>query len=146
VADLERFLALLEALRQSLVTLDRYQQTVDRERLLRDVDAQNMVLFALYRAVQGAIDLGQHLIAELSLPVPAAYREVFRSLADAGLLTSELGAKLQGWAGFRNIIAHDYGVLDMQLVAQALHADLVDLHEFAKAMATHAVTDPFRSE
>jgi hypothetical protein len=68
VADLERFLALLEALRQSLATLDRYQQTVDRDRLLRDVDAQNMVLFALYRAVQGAIDLGQHLIAELGCP------------------------------------------------------------------------------
>jgi uncharacterized protein YutE (UPF0331/DUF86 family) len=146
VADLERYLALLEALRQSLATLNRYQQTVDRERLLRDVDAQNMVLFALYRAVQGAIDLGQHLIAELSLPVPAAYREVFRSLTDAGLLTSELGAKLQGWADFRNIIAHDYGVLDMQLVAKALHADLVDLHEFAQVMATHAVNDPFRSK
>jgi hypothetical protein len=43
--------------------------------------------------------------------------------------------------GFRNIIAHDYGVLDMQLVAKALHVDLVDLHELAKAMAIHALDD-----
>jgi uncharacterized protein YutE (UPF0331/DUF86 family) len=141
VADLERFLALLESLRLSLATLDRYQRTVDRDRLVQDVDAQNMVLFALYRAVQGAIDLGQHLIAERGLPVPGAYREVFRSLSAAGLLTLDLGARLQGWAGFRNIIAHDYGVLDMQLVAKALHVDLVDLHEFAKAMAIHALDD-----
>jgi uncharacterized protein YutE (UPF0331/DUF86 family) len=135
VADPERFLALLESLRQSLLTLDRYRTTVARDRLVSDVDVQNMVLFALYRAVQGAIDLGQHLIAERGLRVPAAYREVFRTLADGGMLTPELGTRLQGWAGFRNIIAHDYGVLDMHLVAGALHDDLGDLHEFAKAMA-----------
>jgi uncharacterized protein YutE (UPF0331/DUF86 family) len=96
-----------------------------------------MVLFALYRAVQGAIDLGQHLIAEKGLPVPSAYREVFRALADAGILTPDLGIRLQDWAGFRNSIAHDYGVLDMHLVANALH----DLHEFAKTMATAAVDE-----
>jgi len=43
--------------------------------------------------------------------------------------------KLQGWAGFRNVIAHDYGVLDMTLVAHALHDDLDDLYAFAQAMA-----------
>jgi uncharacterized protein YutE (UPF0331/DUF86 family) len=100
-----------------------------------------MVLFALYRAVQGAIDLGQHLIAERGLRVPAAYREVFRTLADDGILTPELGARLQGWAGFRNIIAHDYGVLDLQLVAKALHDDLGDLHDFAKVMAVAALDE-----
>ena len=142
MADLERFLALLESLRQSLATLERYRLTVERDRLIHEVDAQNMVLFALYRAVQGAIDLGQHLIAERGLAVPAAYREVFRSLSDGGLVTADLGARLQGWAGFRNIIAHDYGVLDMQRVATALHDELGDLHEFAKAMATYAVSEP----
>jgi uncharacterized protein YutE (UPF0331/DUF86 family) len=141
VADLERFLALLESLRQALTTLDRYRSTVTRDRLIHEVDAQNMVLFALYRAVQGAIDLGQHLIAEKGLPVPSAYREVFRALADAGILSPGLGIRLQGWAGFRNIIAHDYGVLDMQLVAKALHDDLGDLHEFARAMAIAAVDE-----
>jgi uncharacterized protein YutE (UPF0331/DUF86 family) len=142
VADLERFLALLESLRQSLGTLERYRLSVERDRLVHDIDAQNMVLFALYRAVQGAIDLGQHLIAERGLPVPAAYREVFRALSDGGLLNADLGARLQGWAGLRNIIAHDYGVLDIQLVATALHDELVDLHDFAKAMAAYAVNDP----
>jgi uncharacterized protein YutE (UPF0331/DUF86 family) len=88
--------------------------------------------------VQGAIDLGQHLITERRLPVPSAYREVFRALTDAGILSPDLGIRLQGWVGFRNIIAHDYGVLDMHLVAKALHDDLDDLHGFVKAMATAA--------
>ena len=79
MTDRERFLALLEALRQALETLTRYQATIPRERLLAELDTQNMVLFALYRAIQAAVDVGQHLIAERGLPVPSSYREVFTS-------------------------------------------------------------------
>lgn len=135
MADLERFLSLLEQLRQALATLERYRATIDRDRLLSDVDTQNMLLFALYRAVQLALDLGQHVIAERGLPVPSAYREVFRVLSDAGLISAELSPELQGWAGFRNIIAHDYGVLDLTLVARALANDVGALQDFARAMA-----------
>jgi uncharacterized protein YutE (UPF0331/DUF86 family) len=141
MADLERFLALLESLRQALVTLERYRTTVERERLIADVDTQNMVLFAMYRAVQLSIDLGQHVIAERGLPVPSAYRELFRVLADAGIVSADLGKRLQGWAGFRNVIAHDYGRIDMVLVARALHDDLGDLNEYARAVAALAPSE-----
>lgn len=135
MSDLERFLSLLESLRQALLVLARYRDTVPRERLLTDVDTQNMVLFAIYRAAQGCIDLAQHVIAERGLPIPTAYREVFRALGDAGVLDATLTARMEGWGGFRNVIAHQYGTIDLARLARGLYDELVDLQEFAAAMA-----------
>jgi uncharacterized protein YutE (UPF0331/DUF86 family) len=141
MADPDRFLALLAGLRQALAVLARYRSTVPRERLLADLDTQNMVLFALYRAVQGCIDLGQHLVAERGLPVPSTYREVFRVLGDAALVDDGLARRLEGWGGMRNVIAHHYGVIDICRVAAALYEELDDLESFAVAMAALAPAD-----
>jgi uncharacterized protein YutE (UPF0331/DUF86 family) len=144
VTDLERFLALLAELREALRVLGRYRATVPRERLMAEIDTQNMVLFALYRAVQCSIDLGQHVIAERELPVPSAYREVFRVLGSAGIVDATLAEHLERWGGFRNVVAHQYGSLDLERVARALYEDLDDLEDFATAMARLA--PPPRSE
>lgn len=141
MTDRERFLALLEALRQALETLTRYQATIPRERLLAELDTQNMVLFALYRAIQAAVDVGQHLIAERGLPVPSSYREVFTVLGTSGVLDGGLAGRLQGWGGLRNLIAHQYGALNLELVAHALYQELGDLRDFATAMAGLAAED-----
>ena len=134
MSDLDRFLGLLQELRDALHVLDRYRRSIDRDRLVAEIDLQNMVLFALYRAVQGCIDLGQHLIAERGLTVPTAYRQVFRVLAEAALIDPDLGQRLERWGGFRNVIAHQYGTLDVERVATALYDNLGDLDLFATEM------------
>jgi uncharacterized protein YutE (UPF0331/DUF86 family) len=141
MTDADRFLSLLEELRQGLAVLARYRASVPRERLLADVDTQNMVLFALYRAMQDSIDLGQHLIAERGLPVPSSYREVFRVLGNARLLDADLATRLEAWGGMRNVVAHQYGSLDLERVARALYDDIGDLDAFATAMARLALAD-----
>lgn len=109
---------------------------------MTDADTQNMVLFALYRAIQAAIDLGQHVALERRLAVPATHREVFEVLGRAGAIDAELAERMQGWAGLRNVIAHLYAEIDMQLVASALYAELDDLERFASAMAALAPGEP----
>lgn len=141
MTDPDRFLALLDAARQAVEVLKRYRTSVPRERLLTDVDTQNMVLFAMYRAVQACIDLGQHLISERGLRVPAAYREVFRVHAEAGVLDAALASRLQGWSGLRNIIAHQYGSIDHAIVANALYGELADLEAFLAVMARQVEQD-----
>lgn len=138
MSDPERFLALVEVLRQAVATLARYRATVARARLLDDPDTQNMVLFALYRAIQAAVDLGQHVIAERGLPIPSSYREVFTVLGNAGVVDASLAARLQGWGGLRNVIAHQYGSLDIERVAAALYDELGDLEGFITVMAVLA--------
>ena len=102
MTDRERFLALLETLRQAL---------------------------------------GQHLIAERGLPVPSSYREIFTVLGTSGVLDGGLAGRLQGWGGLRNLIAHQYGSLNLELVAHALYEDLGALRDFATAMAGFTTED-----
>ncbi len=142
MSDVERFLSLLEEVRQALLVLARYRATIPRDRLLAEIDTQNMVLFALYRAVQCCIDLGQHVIAERGLAVPSAYREVFRVLGQAGVIDATLAERMERWGGFRNVIAHQYGALDLDRVARALYEDVIDLDRFATTMAQLLSDEP----
>jgi uncharacterized protein YutE (UPF0331/DUF86 family) len=139
VSDPDRFLALLDALRQAVAVVVRYRGTVVRDRLLDDADTQNMVLFAVYRAIQSAIEVGQHVIAERGLPIPSSYREVFTALGHAGVVTDDLAVKLQGWGGLRNVIAHQYGTLEIERIASALYEETGDLERFVAEMARMAV-------
>jgi uncharacterized protein YutE (UPF0331/DUF86 family) len=85
--------------------------------------------------MQSAIDLGQHVIVERGLSVPSAYREIFRVLGTAGLVEPALATRLEAWGGMRNVVAHQYGNLDLERVATALYDELGDLDAFLTAMA-----------
>ena len=39
----------------------------------------------------------------------------------------DLSQRLQGWAGFRNVLVHDYLTLDHRLAYRAIQHDLGDL-------------------
>ena len=131
MVDRERASALIEVVRAALGDLDRYALSIDADRLRRDRDAQNMVLHAIYAAAQGSIDLAMHIVADEALRSATSYRDAFESLRDAGWIPEELCAKLCGWAGLRNVIAHGYVRLDLDIV----HAALAERGQLAELLA-----------
>jgi uncharacterized protein YutE (UPF0331/DUF86 family) len=120
----------LSSLLDALSDLRRYAGSVERERLGADRDTQHMVLHALYIAAQSAVDLALHIGADAGLPQASTYQEAFRHLADAGWIESDLAAELAGWAGFRNVLAHHYPVIDFDRVHAAL-GETAPLERFA---------------
>lgn len=87
----------------------------------------------LQLAEQACIDLGAHLVSELSAPPPADYAGIFRSLADAGQLDPQLASQLIAMARQRNILVHAYLDIDDEIVFESLdHLD--DLRDFAAAV------------
>lgn len=121
----------LAVLMDALADLRRYRESVSRARLGSDRDTQHMVLHAMYVAVQVAIDIALHALADAEQPAAATYREAFRGLAAAGMLDAELADRLEGWAGLRNVLAHHYATVDYGLVHDALIHELGDLEAFA---------------
>ncbi|HWN74032.1 MAG TPA: DUF86 domain-containing protein [Solirubrobacterales bacterium] len=87
------------------------------------------VAHGLQLAVQVCLDIGAHLIAEEGLKMPNDYRGVFASLKAVGLET-ELADRLSAAAGMRNILVHDYLMVDDKAVWDAL-GRLDDLHQFS---------------
>ena len=125
----------LAVLQNALSDLRRYQVRFGREEFLADRDAQNMVLFALYLAAQAAIDLAAHAVADAEGAAPATYQETFREASRIGLLPPDLCNRLTGWAGLRNVVAHQYPVIDYAKVHHALLHELADLEAIAAAAA-----------
>ncbi len=102
---------------------------------LGDLRAQELVSFNLLLAVQGALDIAAHLVAEGGWGVPGTSREHFELLADHGVIPQDLAVRLAGCAGARNLVAHHYGRLDLERLFRELPGGLESLAEFAVVMA-----------
>lgn len=119
---------------EALGDWERYQGAVTLEQMGTDRDRRNMVLHAMLLSIQASIDIAHHLIAQRGLRTPATYREAFESLAEAGVLSPELGGELADLAGFRNVLVHLYWRLDLQRAHEILQQGLAPLRQFQETV------------
>jgi uncharacterized protein YutE (UPF0331/DUF86 family) len=104
---------------------------------LDELDAQDIFVLNLQRAVQAAIDLAAHVVSSEGLGMPRDLKENFSLLKETGIISNELGGKLEKMVGFRNIAVHDYQVLSSQILKSILADDLKDLEDFYAALGRH---------
>ena len=119
----------IRELEQAIGDWERYQ-SISLGELKADRDKRNMVLHAMLVAIQAAIDIANHLIAERSLRKPSTYRESFEILSNEGIIPTELANSLSDLAGFRNVLVHIYWGVDLAQVHGVLMAELKTLREF----------------
>ena len=72
------------------------------------------------------------LISGLRLRKPERYQQSIDILADAGVLSGVVAQKLEGIAGFRSILVHEYLEVDRNLVYQYMQERPDDLQLFAR--------------
>jgi uncharacterized protein YutE (UPF0331/DUF86 family) len=133
LVDADRAAARLERLRDLLERLERVR-AAGEDRYLADPDSRAMSERRLELAVQICIDLGTQLVMETSARAPESYADVFKSMAEAGLLSDELADRMGEAARQRNLLVHLYLEIDDRKVFSSLES-LDDLRRFAKAVA-----------
>lgn len=121
-------LALIETCVQQLRTLAR------PEALRQDVREERFVEHTLQVAIQAALDVASHIVADDRLGEPETNRELFDLLARAGRLPTALVASLRDMAGFRNVIVHGYQDVDLGVVEDVIRNHLDDLLAFVAAV------------
>ncbi|MHA1734676.1 MAG: type VII toxin-antitoxin system HepT family RNase toxin [Promethearchaeota archaeon] len=104
------------------------------ETFLGDYGTILATLHAVQESSQVVIDLAFHICAHNKLHEPTTYREVFKILASNGLLEESVAAKLERWAGLRNLIAHAYGNVDEERLFNIVIEDLADFDLFMRAV------------
>ncbi|MHB8586716.1 MAG: type VII toxin-antitoxin system HepT family RNase toxin [Thermoplasmatota archaeon] len=67
---------------------------------------------SFHLAAESAIDIANMIASDRGLRKPTSYRDVFRVLSEAGILTTEVGERFQKIAGLRNVLVHDYARVD----------------------------------
>jgi uncharacterized protein YutE (UPF0331/DUF86 family) len=133
LVDPDRAAARLERLRDLIERLDRVR-SAGEDAYLADPDSRAMSERRLELAVQICIDLGTQLVMETSARAPENYADVFRSMAEAGLLSGELADRMGDAARQRNLLVHLYMDIDDRKVFSSLES-LDDLREFARVVA-----------
>lgn len=107
------------------------------EGLVGDVDAQDIVVLNLQRAVQVAGDMAAVRLAENNVPVSSSLADAFRALAGAGIIDARLGERMAKAVGFRNIAVHEYTRLDWTVVHAIAQQHLNDFREFIRQTLPH---------
>ena len=99
-------------------------------------DATDAVILNLWQATQLVIDLAIAACLRLQLGTPTTYADAFQRLAAAGCVEASLAQRLARAAGFRNVVAHAYGDLDLARVFEAASRGPANLRAFVGALAT----------
>lgn len=136
--------ALADAVRRIREVLPSSAADLETDRTAREV-----VVLNLFVAIQEALSLATHWLADQGRVTPGAYRDTFVALAEQGVIDAELAQRLARAAGFRNLIAHQYGALDTERVFAIASSDLDDLLELCRALAAPTPADrsaPRKSE
>ena len=116
---LQHIIECLAALRPiGRLTLEEY-----RARLYERKAAERL----LQEAIEAALDVNAHFIAELGREVPEEYYGGFLKVGELGILSIDLARSLAPSAGLRNRLVHEYeGIDDAKVLASI--ARLLDLY------------------
>ena len=123
ISDTRKYLKILEEFK-----------LYSREELEKDVKVKGAVERYLYLAAQASIDLAEAIIAYKKFRKPSTLSEAFYILNEEKVIDEELTNKLLDMTGFRNIIAHDYGEIDYDIVYNVLHDRLADIEKFLEVV------------
>jgi uncharacterized protein YutE (UPF0331/DUF86 family) len=103
--------------------------------LANDRDACDLVAFNVMLAVQTCLDLASHVIADEGLPPATTLADAFHRLAEHGIIARETAEALGRAAAFRNVVAHGYGRILVDLLYAAATGGIADLERFAQEVA-----------
>ncbi|MDO8724794.1 MAG: DUF86 domain-containing protein [Candidatus Methanoperedens sp.] len=131
ILDKDGMIGHLRELNAAQSDWERYR-TISLEDMKNDRDKMNMVLHAMLVAIQSAIDISNHIIAEKKLRKPATYREAFEILQEGGFIPLQLSHDLSELAGFRNVLVHIYWKLDINVIYGILQNDLDTIKKFER--------------
>lgn len=93
------------------------------DEMARDWMRWNALEWTLAKIIGRAIDINQHLLAELGgkeISPPKDYKETFLCLRHIGALPEEFIVQIAESAGFRNRIIHEYNQIDKNPVYQTV--------------------------
>jgi uncharacterized protein YutE (UPF0331/DUF86 family) len=114
----------------------------DPEAFLKDRDRQDIVAFNIHNAIQNCIDMAAHIVSEEGLGVPGSVNEMLYLLQDEDLITEATTEKMVKAVGFRNLLVHEYGKIDLRRVYRIAREDIEDLMAFISEILKSLGMDP----
>ncbi len=129
MVDRDLILAKASSVKRHLSRVEEKLDT-DFQAFLNDIDRQESMLFNLQMAIQNCIDIAAHIISEEGYGVPGSTGEMFSLLGEKRILDGDITGKMVKAVGFRNLIVHEYGGIELKQVFDVAQNDIKDLNEY----------------
>jgi uncharacterized protein YutE (UPF0331/DUF86 family) len=135
LVDRHVVLARIGKIREYVALLKKIRGMADEAGFVRDPLIYGNAERYLQLAIQAVLDVSNHIVADMSVSLPADHREIFEILAKHKVLPRALSRRLVPMAGFRNLLVHEYLEIDRHRVYATLKHDLGDFEKFIKAVS-----------
>lgn len=103
----------------------------------RNEDAVDIAENRLRHALEALFDLGRHLVVKSGAGVPSDYRSVLIMLKENNILPEDYARQIEGMAGYRNRLIHDYNRVTPEELHRIIETRLPDLTLFCQYIADH---------
>ncbi len=124
---------LLQRVSEDLAYL-RSRASGDRAALRSDRDRLAALKYTFITAIEGCLDVAQHLCASEGWGPPESNADAMRVLGRHGVMAPDLSETLARAVGFRNVLVHGYVDVDDDLVIAQLDR-VADLEAFVVAVS-----------
>lgn len=115
----------------ALARLEDLRRLPEKE-FLADPHKIGSTKYNLIVAIEGAVDLCNHVIAKNGLRTPEDYADTFRVMEEKGAFDPEFTNSLIQMARFRNRLVHIYWDIDDAELFRIIQTRLADIRRFLK--------------
>ncbi len=121
----------LKLLEENISELIALKNKFDLKDIQDDKTMEWALRYGLLETIQTVIDISCHLVSKYNLGNPASYSECIELLEKHSYIDNELKTRLIGMVGLRNLLIHEYVIIEVDKL-YALLNDLGDFSMFAK--------------
>lgn len=118
---------------EDLQKLIPYQKTGE-ETYLKNEAAQLAVERLMERIIGRLIDINYHVLKEKFSTLPIDYFDSFLALSKKGVVSYDLARTVAKSVGLRNILAHEYDIIDPAKVYDAIGDALTQIPQYLQTL------------
>lgn len=114
------------------------KSNISLDEFLNDVDSKDIVCHNLFILLQNIIDICSHIISDEGLEEPTFYSDMADILAKGKVIREDLKQSLKNMIGLRNIIAHQYGDIDFNIIYKIVKEDIKDVYKLLEDVINYS--------
>ena len=100
------------------------------EKISESLKEQWTVFYGLQISIQIVIDVGNHILASIGENQIEDYTDIIDKLGKLEIIPIDFAKKIKGMPGLRNILVHEYGIIDIKKIYYILQNNLGDFEDF----------------
>lgn len=124
----------LKRLEENLRILSRIKAEYSIEAITNDKVDEWGLRYGLFESIQIIIDLACGFVSENNLGIPKNYSDCITLLVNNKFIDKKLGDKLISMVGLRNLLVHEYGIIDVKKLFDYLD-HIQDIKEFVNSIS-----------